>query len=240
MKQYTIGREEGPLNIPANASSVSRQHARITIEDDGVWVLESLADHKPIFIRQENGSLLQVSKKRITPSTVVVLGSPDVTGFSFKAADVEGQHKTDPLRYRQEYTTIRAHLERIQHQEKAYKKKAQIWGWIGKLGGLFAMVIAFAVIPMFMGDANITDTMTVQEAVTATKAAEGSKMLATRLFMGIFPVLLAILAAVFVTGKDDIKEQRKRLLRCPNPQCNCRLSDEEIELGKCNRCKSHC
>ncbi len=240
MKQYTIGREEGPLKIPANASSVSRQHARITIEDDGVWVLEALADHKPIFIRQDNGSLLQVSKKRISPSTVVVLGSPDITGFSFKAADVEGQHKTDPLRFRQEYIVIREHLVQIQQEEKAYKKKAQIWGWVGKLGGLMAMVIAFAVIPIFMGEANITDSMTVDQAVQAVKAAEGHKMMATRLFMGIFPVLVAILAAVFVTGKEEIKEKRKRLLRCPNPQCNSRLSDEEIELGRCNRCKSHC
>ena len=55
MKTIVLGRE-GTQPFKIKNEDVSRQHAQITIDDHGEWVLEDLNSSNGTFIRNENSS----------------------------------------------------------------------------------------------------------------------------------------------------------------------------------------
>ena len=60
MKQILLG-TEGNQPFKITQQGVSRQHARITIGDDGIWTLEDLNSTNGTFIRNEEGEAQDVA-----------------------------------------------------------------------------------------------------------------------------------------------------------------------------------
>lgn len=84
MKQILLG-TEGNQPFKITQQGVSRQHARITINDDGVWTLEDLNSTNGTFIRNEEGEMRRVGTLVINPMTFICLGPNNANGCSFYA-----------------------------------------------------------------------------------------------------------------------------------------------------------
>lgn len=84
MKQIILG-TEGNQPFKITQQGVSRQHARITIGDDGVWTLEDLNSTNGTFIRNEEGEMRRVGTLVINPMTFICLGPNNANGCSFYA-----------------------------------------------------------------------------------------------------------------------------------------------------------
>ena len=59
MKQFILG-TEGNQPFEIKQTGVSHQHARVTIDDNGVWTLEDLNSTNGTFVRDENGDMRRV------------------------------------------------------------------------------------------------------------------------------------------------------------------------------------
>ena len=91
MKEIILGREGNqPFKIDKEINGVSRQHAKITINDSNVWYLEDLDSSNGTFIRDENnGDAIPVKGKiAITPMAFVFLGPDSSKGCCFYAKQV--------------------------------------------------------------------------------------------------------------------------------------------------------
>lgn len=236
MQEFIVGKSHREtLIIPETSYAVSHEHAKITILDDGAWVVESLSNTNPLFVQQPDGQLVQVGRKRITPDTILVLGANNSAGFRFYARNVLGQ-QSDPLKFKQEFLALQSELETLQADERAFKKKSKIWDKVRMFGSGLALVLAFAIAPLFVED--IPAGATPEQELQLTKSNSQKEMNATRVMMVCVPIGLSILVGIVLGDRDRFAERRKRL-RCPNPQCNARLGDDDIAQGRCPRCRSH-
>lgn len=84
MKTIIIGKS-GNQPFEIKGVGVSREHAQITIDNNGVWTLEDLNSTNGTFIRNESGDLVRVGKTTITPMTFVCVGPYNSKGCSFYA-----------------------------------------------------------------------------------------------------------------------------------------------------------
>lgn len=121
MKRYIIGRNpECPFPIPDTATAVSRQHAVVTIDDNGNWMLEDMNSGNGTFVRGDDGKLTMVSRVSITPDSFIVLGAENIRGCSFYA-----RHLTTPNSYTDDFYYIKDKkqhfINRIKKQERTTK-----------------------------------------------------------------------------------------------------------------------
>ena len=92
---YHIGRlHPETLPIPERHAGVSREHCRITIQDNGEWYLEDTNSTQGTYVVNPDGSLTRVSCMRISPTTKIQLGQADVSGFTFIAAVVNKDYRS--------------------------------------------------------------------------------------------------------------------------------------------------
>jgi hypothetical protein len=88
MKNYLLGKEsEQPFEI--TQKGVSREHARLTIDDNGLWTLTDLDSSNGTYIRNKDGDWERIKKKIITPTTYICLGPDNANGCKFYAQHVE-------------------------------------------------------------------------------------------------------------------------------------------------------
>ena len=63
MKQYILGRDGTQLfKIPENRIRVSHRHAKLTVNDDGRWILEDLNSGNGTYIITDDGELMKVNQ----------------------------------------------------------------------------------------------------------------------------------------------------------------------------------
>lgn len=116
MKEFIIGKEgTQKFLIPLTKTRVSRQHARITIDDNGVWTLEDLNSTNGTFIIDDEGELRQIRRMVIGEFTRIVLADQTQMGFSFIAHHVI---EDDPNDYRAEFRHV------LEIHQKALSDKA--------------------------------------------------------------------------------------------------------------------
>ena len=96
--------KQGTQKFPIKNAGVSRQHARIIIDDRGQWVLEDLNSTNGTFVRDEKGEYQRVSRIGIQEDTVIRLGDESNNGYSFMAHHVV---EDDPDNYAYEFARIR-------------------------------------------------------------------------------------------------------------------------------------
>lgn len=134
-KIFIIGRQgDQPFKIVQEG--VSREHARLTIDDSGKWVLEDLNSDNGTFIRNEDGDLEQISKKVISESTYICLGPDNINGCKFYARQLIA-----PKDYKKEFDfleeiddDIENRLEKAEDKSKLIRKAITIISMVGFFG----------------------------------------------------------------------------------------------------------
>ena len=215
-QEFTIGRDyKGTIMIDDTHRAVSREHAKIIIEDNDTWILQDAGSSNGTFLQQPDGTLRRVTTAQIRPTTKIQLGPPDVNGFCFPASLVLGPN----VGYEYAWRELREKLEVIKADKKSFIRKAKIWGWAQKGSAAVGCVVGICLQGVF------DDSMSPNAILNLNRAL----MVAPGL-------LIAGAAAMFMPDGESIKERRAKL-RCPNPNCRRVLSDDEISYGMCQLCK---
>ena len=101
MKEFIIGREgTQKFKISDQRNKVSRQHCKITIDDNGKWYIDDLESSNGTFIIDDNGEMIQICHYPINEYTRIILSDQTPFGFSFIAHHVL---EDDPQNYRKEF-----------------------------------------------------------------------------------------------------------------------------------------
>lgn len=209
MKTIILGKE-GNQPFPIKAEGVSRQHARITVNDSDNWTLEDLNSTNGTFIRNEDdGELIRVVKCGITPMTFVCLGPDNAKGCCFYARQVL---KENCGNFTKEYEYLNEKEDEFDTQldklEETVSKEKKLVFLINIL------VVIVSLIPSI--DPEIRLNM-----------------------LRIVPVVSAGFAAFYDAGgkKKQINARREKFHHCPNPLCSHKLKTSEIRDMKCSKCK---
>lgn len=213
MKEYIIGREHPEsIVIPEKHNAVSRHHAKITVQDNGEWILEDIGSSQGTFVVEPDGTLRQVSHMRISPSTTIQLGPPTINGYKFTASFV--QKDLDPA-----WQALQGDLYLVKQEESKFKSKARNLGMLQKTSSLIALALTFA--------------------VGAVVEIDSQNMMFLRMgLMAVAPAVMGFIMDVSLKGREEIMKKRSQL-RCPNPACQRPLSEHDIEYGACPFCKSY-
>ncbi len=212
MKEYYIGRSyPQTIKIDERHNAVSREHAKIIVQDNGDWFLEDLNSTCGTFVADANGKWIRVSRLRITPSTKILLGPPTINGFSFTASYVE--QNLDPA-----WEDLQFRLNELREDERKFKRRAKNMGWMQKAAAAFGVLVAVAIVAA-IGD-------------------KQQELLINRVCMIAAPIVVGFVADKMLSGREELVKRRSKLI-CPNPKCRRPLSERDIEYGECPYCKSY-
>lgn len=212
MKEFIIGRT-GNQPFKIVAKGVSSEHARITIDDSGLWMLEDLRGTagNGTYIRDDNGNFTQVLKTPITEQTIIRLASFSDFGhnsFTFMAHHVL---VTDPNDYSYELNCVYQLREKLKLQESAIDEsiiKSRYYSIIAPIAGFF-----ISCVPPF-----------------------NSSMMTVRLAMVIPPVIISIRNFKLQGKMKELMKIRKSTIVCP--KCGVSMSDYDVDNRQCSRCKA--
>ena len=215
MKTITLGKA-GDQPFKIKGIGVSRVHATVTIDDYGQWVLADNNSANGTFVRNElTGALMRVGPQgvRISEMTFIVLGADNSAGCCFYAKQL-----INPGDYIEEHLYMQKKKLEFDKEEEKVAKNAK---WVRL--SIFAIMVLFTI-----------GTFVWQYGFNNGKTPEG-------LFM--FYRLLSVLtmgASSFYDAQGKrakIMNRRKLFSHCPNPECDRKLSGDEIENLKCGRCQ---
>jgi len=134
-KSFIIGRE-GNQPFTISQEGVSREHAKLTIDDNGKWTLEDLNSGNGTFIRNEEGDLEQIGKKTISERTYICLGPDNINGCKFYARQLIA-----PKDYQREFdlleeidNDIEERLDKADDKSKLIRKAIAIISMVGFFG----------------------------------------------------------------------------------------------------------
>jgi len=134
-KSFIIGRE-GNQPFTISQEGVSREHAKLTIDDNGKWTLEDLNSGNGTFIRNEEGDLEQIGKKTISERTYICLGPDNINGCKFYARQLIA-----PKDYQREFdlleeidNDIEERLDKADDKSKLIRKAITIISMVGFFG----------------------------------------------------------------------------------------------------------
>lgn len=212
MKEYLIGRSHPEtFEIPAKHNAVSRNHAKITIYDDGRWMLEDTNSTQGTFIVKSDGTTIRVSTIQIKPSTKIQLGPANISGYRFTASMVE--QNLDPG-----WEDLQSRLVKLREDETRYKKKATIMRWITRCASFVGMLLSMIVCTIWEPDSSDV------------------KLNINRAFMILPPILVGLISDSMLSGGREKFRKFRTELRCPSPKCRRTLSENDIEYGSCPAC----
>ena len=214
-----------PFSYKASQTGVSRKHATITIDDNGYWWLEDCWSTNATYIREDDGSFRKIGDKkypgkcRITPMTFVKLGIDDATCCNFYAKQVNQYGNYD-----EEFEYIQNKVEELKTYEKSCKRKIKYTSIVLEL----ILPISIAVAIFFIGKQfNAGNSISIGAGI-------GGGMLmnmVTRMMRFVYnPQEKKQLV------EKKAKEIKKQIVYCPNPECNNKLSDMDIDLMRCGTC----
>ena len=221
-QEFLLGRGvEGPFKI--EAEGVSKRHALVTITTDDAtgatqWEIKDLDSTNGTFIRDEaTGEMRRVSEDKITPETFIRLGPQDVRGITFYAC-----HLLSPDNYDTEFNILGGIVSRFRKEIDSEESKTQRRSLITPL--LYLLVFFLSFMPF--------ESM----GLTSSQSADAKAWLLRVPMMlgGVIGFLLAMR-----NQKKVITKRYESMRCCPNPGCNHTLSETEIELRQCSRCKAH-
>lgn len=142
MKEIIVGRA-GAQPFPIKADGVSGEHCKITITDDGRWLLKDLKgdDGNGTFVRNPNGDFDRVYSKEITEHTVIRLGSGGHHSHTFmahRAFDTSGTYGYEFYYLKQVFDDFRKEEE---DREKTNANHTRICRW----APIFSLVLSLIV-----------------------------------------------------------------------------------------------
>ena len=217
-RTFDIGRK-GNQNFPiVGKEKVSDLHARITLEDDGTWMLEDLNSINGTYIVSSSGELIQVRRKRITEFTRVVLADTTPMGFSFFPHHlIEQNHKDFRTEFQyvlRQYMAMKEERARLEERLRLRKVRMSL------IPVVISCVLGILLRLIFHDNPNITFFIIgMMSAVTAS---------------------LNVLITWHNNKDQSLKEFATRMQRqvmCPH--CGRLLSDYDMTNQICPFCKAH-
>lgn len=201
--------KEGTQPFAIEATGVSRQHAKITIDQNGQWFLEDLGSLNGTFVRNEHdGSKHRVSRLAITPMTFIYLGPDNSLGCKFYArqAVVAGNFTAE-----MQYLVMRD--QEVEEDLKKQEQKALLLRRIISGLTLIALGVSF-LLPKEQTDLKMN-------------------------LLRIGTILSSLYTIIYnpQTERKKIVEKRNRLFDCPNPCCSRKLSSQDVKAMQCPGCK---
>lgn len=188
-------------------AGVSREHASITIGDDGTWTLADLGSTNGTFVRTEDGELRRVSKMTITPMTFICLGPDNSNGCSFYAL-----HVKTPNNYYREFEYLNNLEDKF--DEKATKAERK--------NRAVKVTIALTSLVAFVGSF-LTEGHHILQLMLLRVGSVVS---------GVSTMFFDPRGS-----EKKLKAEKERFHRCPNPACSHVLRSDEIRDMQCGKCK---
>ena len=208
METFIIG-TQGNQPFKIASQMVSREHARVTIDDSGNWKLEDLNSLNGTFIRNAKGELVRVGTIAITPDTYICLGPDTALGCKFYACRLTAEEDN----YSEEFRLL-------QKFSKEYGEKIAA---VERMSNIVTKAIGVVSLLVLLGSFLIQD--------------QGVNIKLLRL-----GTLLSTCSSLLYSPRKTMKNlqtQYAALFSCPNPNCNSKLSQKEIDDCQCSRCKAH-
>ena len=208
MQTFIIG-TNGNQPFKIASTMVSREHARVTIDDRGNWTLEDLNSANGTFVRNAAGRLVRVGTMPITPDTYICLGPDTALGCKFYACHLLAE--TDD--YSREFALLQKYSAEFVDKTARVERTSEI---VTKTIGIISLLL-------LVGSFLIANS--------------GTNVLLLRL-----GTALSTCSSLLYSPKKTLKHLRDHyadLFNCPNPNCNSKLSQKEIDDCQCSRCKAH-
>lgn len=218
MKVFNIGRKGNQRFSLENQEKVNDLHARVTIDDNGVWMIEDLGSINGTFIINGKGELVEVKRKRIDEFTRIVLADTSFTGASFYAHHLLEE---DEDNYRKEFHHMAKEYSKLVHEKDlAVEKMKERRLLLSLVPVLTSTILGVLTRVIFRDDPNIIYIIIgMMSAVTAT-----------------LNVLIT-----WINNRDKSLEPYKKRMQyitmCPH--CGRQLSDFDIKNQQCPVCKTH-
>ncbi len=208
METFIIG-TQGNQPFKIASTMVSREHAKVTIGDDGQWNIEDLNSTNGTFVRNQQGQFVRVSRMTITPDTFICLGPDTALGCKFYACHLKAESDD----YSREFALLEKYAKEFSAKIANVERTSEV---ITKSIGVVSLAL-------LAGSFLIPDQGTnVQLLRVGTALSTGS----------------SLLYSPRKTIKS-INARYSELFNCPNPNCNGKLSLKEIEDCQCMKCKAH-
>lgn len=213
-KTFEIGRKGNQNFSLEKKEKVSDIHARITIDDEGRWMLEDAGSLNGTFILNENGDLVEIRKKQITEFTRVVLADTTAMGATFYPHHLLEQDAND---YRAEFAHVIEEYSRMKDEkdalEESLKSRRLLYSFIPVVFSFVAGVILRTV---------FNNTYTIISAMSAVTAG------------------INILVTWRNNNDQSLKQFTQRMQKLSTcPHCGRALSESDIINQMCPQCKSH-
>lgn len=216
MKDFIIGKEGNQaFPIPVSKTRVSRQHARITIDDDGTWTLYDLNSTNGTYIIGEDGEMRRIKCIVITEFTRVILADQTQMGFSFVAHHVL---ESDPNDYREEFRHVMAIHDKAIAEKAVIDKRIKDKSYLRFVPSIIAAVIGLALTLCLPSEQKVYGV-----SVTA-----------------VFTALLTAGINIYLSNDKSQKrfaEHYSKFLVCP--RCGRQLTEGEFHSQMCAACKAH-
>ena len=184
------------------------------IDDYGRWILADSNSTNGTFVRNEmTGELMRVGPQgmQISEMTFIVLGEDSSAGCCFYAKQL-----VNPGDYVDEHLYMRNKKLEFDMEEEKVAKNAK---WV--------RIIIFAIMLVF----------TIGTIIWQILDDSATKMM-FNFYRGISLLTMGATTFYDAQGKRaKIVKNRKLFSQCPNPECDRKLTNDEIENLKCGRCQ---
>lgn len=211
MRTIILGKE-GNQPFPITADGVSRHHARITIDDEGNWMLEDTDSTNGTYVRNESdGELSRVTKVTITPMTFICLGPDNAKGCCFYARQVLKENYGN---FTTEYEYLNEKENLFAEQLRQIEQKSKSLNIVKAVLPVVLLAVSVAIVPG-MGPVS----WIIRGAASA------------------LPTVLIVIFYNPTEMKKKVKAMQETFSHCPNPCCSHKLVGKEIRNMSCSKCK---
>ena len=209
---YVIGRT-GNQPFKIASESVHGEHARITITEQGKWILEDLKGENGngTYIQDEYGGFHKVYRVNITPDTIIRLADGGHRSYTFMAYRVLAPEND----FSYEFKILRRMYKKKLEQERKREVLNVRHNWIAKCSTL----IPYLSCPVIEKCTGIQIDVNLRYAL-----------------LMVAPMLTGLLFRHDVAKLKIMKEQRLKTIVCPG--CGRSLSDFDVNNMKCSICKA--
>ena len=222
-----IGRNEGLMRetygnnvyiVPEDCTTVSSPHAKLTVNNSGLWQLEDLNSKNGTYVRNDKGEFERVFNLQITPDTVIRFGVAGHMSHTCWASHIKSWYEGNKNDYFYEFDRVQRIAAEFNDKLAKQESIAERHNWIALFSSAVVM-IGFVIYSLAKDETSFNS----------------NDMMIRMLSMSTVPPLVK---ACFNKDKKNLtalRQQRTWLLACPH--CGMPLTDMEIENRMCNKCK---
>ncbi len=211
MRKILLGKE-GNQPFKITARGVSRQHAQITIDDQGNWNIEDLNSSNGTYIRRErDGKMVRVGNMNITPMTFICLGPDNSQGCSFYARQVLPENYD---RYDHEFQYLMKKTDEFDKRQEKVDKTIKRFRWVTPAVNTLVVGASFPLQDVLGTMGNMT-------------------------FLRVGTILASLVAVLYdgAGARRKVEKERELFMHCPNPLCDHKLRPADVRNYKCPKCR---